>query len=156
MFPVDIASLALAEGQLPLRPAQLVAPVVDETFVSGEELLAALLSGGTVVAYGGVSIEGEQGFIVPMIGLFLMENKVLRGWQLRTRPKEGGCDFRHIDTAKEPLEEIPFPNYMVYFVGTSDRTIVEENADREALLAHARFILPFISDDGPPAGIDWH
>ena len=155
MFPVDIGSLTLPNGELPPRPASLRAPTGNSN--STTDMLSELLLNRKVAAFGGISIKGEMGYFVPMIGVFQLdvESLALRGWLMRTHPENSSCNFRFIDTSKEPLSELPFPNTMVYFVGESDEAIINSDARQDELLAIARFIPPFISDEGPPAGIDW-
>jgi hypothetical protein len=152
---MDIQSILPQKGVVPPRPTTLKHPdglAATQT----DEVVIELLKGGRVAAYGGLSLLGDSGHIVYMVGLLQAKDENLKGWTLAIgHPNQEKPDFNRIDTTTAPLTELPFPNTMTYFVGEADEKLIAANVPPEELQAAARFILPFISDEGPPQGIDW-
>jgi hypothetical protein len=152
---LDIAEIQPRPGVLPPRPASLIrqeAPIADTT----DDSVVELLKGGKVSVYGGYSLIGERGSFVYMVGILQLKDENLFGWVLSIgHPGHQPPDFRRIDTRSAPLKELPFPNTITYFVCEGREVLVAADVKMDELKAVARFVLPFISDEGPPKGIDW-
>ncbi len=155
---MNIQSILPQKGVLPPRPTTLRQPQ-NLRATQTDEAIVELLEGGKAVAYGGLSLVGEAGYIVYVVGFLQAkdgQSGQVKGWTLAIgHPEQENPDFRHVDTTVAPLTEWPFPNTMTFFVGEAEEKLVVADASADELQAAARFILPFISDDGPPKGIDW-
>ena len=152
---MDIETILPKEGVVPPRPATLRRPQ-NLAATQTDDAVIELLKNGKVAAYGGLSLLGENGSIVCVIGLLQAKDEQLKGWTLAIgHPKQEKPDFNRIDTTVAPLTELPVPDTMTYFVGEADEKLIAADASPEELQAAARFILPFISVEGPPKGIDW-
>lgn len=152
---LNISEILPRLGVIPPRPATLKHPD-GISATQTDDAVMELLEDGRVAAYGGLSLLGDSGHIVYVIGLLQAKDGNLKGWTLAIgHPEQEKPDFNHIDTMVAPLIELPFPNTMTYFVGEADEKLVAADVSPDELKAAARFILPFISDEGPPKGIDW-
>jgi hypothetical protein len=142
-------------GILPPRPETLIkqeVPIADST----DNSVISLLQNGKVTVYGGLSLIGPLGNFVYMVGVLQAKDENLFGWTLSIgHPDHEHPDFQRIDTTAAQLTELPFPNTMAYFVSEGDQRLVAGDVPSDDLKAVARFVLPFISDEGPPKGIDW-
>jgi len=152
---VNLYSIRPEKGVIPKRPTYLRRPSVVEAS-SRDDAVIELLQNGKIAVYGGISLLGEFGTIVCKIGFLQLKDEILRGWLLAiNHPEEETANFKYVDTSSAPLTEIPFPDTIVYFAGEADESLIAPDASLEELKSVARFILPFISDEGPPDGIDW-
>ena len=149
------------ENQLPPRPVALQ-PFTSRSGTHDDEAMTRL-ENNEAIAIGGLSLIGDAGHMVCVIGLIKLvasengENS-LCGWSLHlNHPNVKFRQLRFFDTNVDGGDdiELPLPNCMVYFSSSIDSTIVEETADADTLQAIAHFIVPFVSDAGPPKGIDW-
>ena len=156
---MQLASLLSGNGDLPFRPAGLSKPdcvirsdVLAEQFT---DIAGQLLDLGRAIVIGGVSLMGDEGHIVPMVtAIQVLPGDNLKGWNLAIH--DGQPTLRHFDTTGKSLDQDPLPNLMVYFVGVLTREeILDRDASQDEISGIVRFILPFISDEGPPQGIDW-
>jgi hypothetical protein len=126
-----------------------------------EEVCRRIEAGKTVVL-AGLSLVGKQGAMVAVVGIIRKgsttpEGMHVHGWSFNAgHPEERFRMLRYFDTERS-TEDIcfPVPNCMVYFGCDTDPSLVEEDADAEVLQQIVRFVMPFISDAGPPKGIDW-
>ena len=142
-------------GVIPPRPPSLQRSTKFAES-SNDEVAFDLFAAGKAVAFGGISLIGNQGYVVYMIGFLQVKNEHIHGWSLVIgHPEKKVPDFSFIDTTVAPLTEFPFPNVITYFVCQVDENLLMADASQEQLEAAARFILAFISDEGPPDGIDW-
>lgn len=107
------------------------------------------------MACGGISIIRERGNIVRIISLLQIKNENLQGWVFTLGHPEKEPGFEFIDATMGSLNELPFPNCMTYFVGEVDEVILQKDTPSEELENIGQFIIHFISDEGPPTGIDW-
>lgn len=115
----------------------------------------SFLTSGKVIVYGGLSVIGPREAFVYMVGVLQSRGRVLSGWTLSIgHPDQEEPDFCRIDTSKKELTELPFPNTMAYFVCEGDERLVAADVPQDELKAIVRFVLSFISDNGPPEGID--
>lgn len=153
---VSLRFIQQQEGSLPPRPKCLKQPS-GLSVTSNDDVGIALMESGKGAALGGLSIIGEEGYMVFVISLLQSKNQELFGWLLTIGhpDKKGEFCLEVIDTTKKPLSELPFPNTMTYFVGEIDKKILKANTSQKELEDVARFIFSFISDEGPPEGIDW-
>jgi tRNA A37 threonylcarbamoyladenosine synthetase subunit TsaC/SUA5/YrdC len=133
------------------RPQNLVATEIHDAVIE-------LLKSGKVVAYGGLSLFGENDD-EPVCIVGILQGKGLdnlKGWILTFgNPEKEMPVFKHIDTAVESLIEDPFPTAMTCFVGEADEKLSAADASLEELQAVARFILPFIEEGDMLQGIEW-
>jgi len=150
----------LSEGQLPVRPTML--KKFDAVVGTYEAEVLQRLENGKTVVIGGLSLVGEKMYIVPSIGIMqLTEHKPegahLKGWALHLgHPDEKFRKLCYFDTSQSVEDvELPLPNYLVYFACEIDPEFNQEDVDAEVLMRIAQFVLPFISDSGPPKDIDW-
>ena len=150
-------------GQLPARPAELAH---IEGLSAGDLDNAAVqrMLAGKAIVIGGLSLIGEQGAMVAVVGIIKFGTKTddgthVRGWSLHLgHPDESLRQMCYFDT--EHFEEegscpLPLPNCMVYFVCEADPALAEEGTEEDTLTRIVHFVVPFISDSGPPKGIDW-
>lgn len=142
------------KGIIPARPRSLSKPPGVETD-STLDAVVRLIEQGKAVAFGGVSIIGKEGCLVYVIGLLKVNGQSLQGWMLYIDHPEKDSDFNFIDSSRSPLNELPFPNTITYFVAEADESLIRPDAPQQELQDIARFVVAFISDDGPPEGIDW-
>ena len=143
------------DGVIPPRPTCLQHPTVRRG-LSIDEAIAEIIEEGKAIALGGISVIGERLYVVSVISLLQMKDRVLRGWPLAIgHPEKEELEFDLVDTSVSFPAEYPFPSTMIYFVAEADEKVVAVDAPAEELQAIARFVLPFISDEGPPRGIDW-
>lgn len=154
-FPIPVPP----EGVLPKRPSVLQKIDVASTY--DEEFVNRILSGKTLVV-AGASLIGKEGYIVATIGILRQTTARpeggynIKGWSAQLgHPDERFRQFCHFDTEKGTDVPLPVPNYMVYFACETDHVLVEDDATAETLTEIAHFVAPFISDMGPPEGIDW-
>ncbi len=152
---LNLDAIKPQEGVLPPRPASLRHPT-DLQATQTDVAVVEILEAGKAVVCGGLSLIGEEGYMVYVISLLQMKDENLHGWFLALgHPDKEEPDFEFIDTTVTPLTELPFPNCMTYFVGEVDVNILKADALPEDLEGIARFVISFISDEGPPKGIDW-
>jgi hypothetical protein len=151
VFPISAREIRPKKGTLPNRPTSLKPLPSDDTRVDANAPLAT----SKTVAIGGISIIGEKGYITPVITLFQIKEGNLTGWTLVTNPNNSSMHLKYFDASNESFIESYFPNTIVYFTGEVDTLTTMQNFSREELVAIARFISAFISDDGPPKEIDW-
>lgn len=125
------------------------------------EALQRLENGKTVVI-GGLSLIGEKMYMVPTVGIIQLtkrepEGGDMRGWALHLgHPDEKFRKLCYFDTAQSAEDmALPLPNYLIYFACEINTEFTQEDADAETLMQIAHFVVPFISDAGPPKGIDW-
>lgn len=147
-------------GQLPIRPVAL--KKFDAVINTYDVEASQRLENGKTVVVGGLSLIGEMGQIVGVVGIIRIstitpEGAHLKGWSLHIgHPNEKFRILRHFDTERSVEDTLlPLPNCMVYFACETDQALAEEDADAEVLMQIAHFVPPFISDAGPPEGIDW-
>lgn len=136
------------------RPACLMEP---DGANSTNDLTIQLLSTNKITIVGGVSLIGTKMWVVPVIGILQMYKQGFwRGWSLYIGHPDNELAFTWVDSEQTPMQEVPVANTMIYFVGTSEQTsLVLADASLDDLTALARFVFPFISDEGPPKGVDW-
>lgn len=142
------------KGILPLRPASLKHPTGLKA-TRTEAAVIEILATGKAVACGGISIIGHRGHIVRIISLLQIKDKNFHGWLFTQGHPNKKPGFEFIDATIGSLNELPFPDYMTYFVGEVDKAILQKDILVEELESITQFIIPFISNDGPPTGIDW-
>lgn len=152
---LDIQAFAPQAGVVPPRPASLWFPE-DTRGMSTDDAVISLLEAGRVVVIGGFSLLGEKGLMVWLVSVLQKHEDNLRGWLFTSNhPGEEGPALDHVDSSIKPLEKLPVPNVMVYFVGETSEDRVRAEAPQDDIQNLVRFVLPFISDEGPPKGIDW-
>ncbi|MEK7602365.1 MAG: hypothetical protein AAB472_02675 [Patescibacteria group bacterium] len=140
---------------IPPRPATLE-PHGLITMHQYEDIYVELLKRNETVAVGGISIVGAEGTIVPIISILQIVRSEMVGWTLvMNHPYHSSHDFLRVDAIHMPLDVLPFPQTMTYFVGKADARLVDANVPKEDLQSVVAFILAFLSDEGPPKGIDW-
>jgi hypothetical protein len=123
--------------------------------MSLDDATLAVLDTGKPAAFGGVSLLGDSSVIIH-IGVLQVQVGRLHGWHLAIGdPNRQPAAFVYIDTAIAPVDDLPFPTFKTYFVGEGDIKLMRRDISPKELTAIARFILAFINDDGPPAGIQW-
>ncbi|HWP61295.1 MAG TPA: hypothetical protein VN495_01700 [Candidatus Paceibacterota bacterium] len=119
-------------------------------------MIFKLIASGKYIAIGGLSLVGSAAHEVRIVMFFQINDGDVQGWKLSIgHPDDPEPDFRYIETREVELAKWPFPNAAVYFVGEVDPRLVSETAPPVLLSEAARFIIPFINEDGPPEGIDW-
>lgn len=150
----------LVEGQLPIRPAAL--KKFDASIGTYDTEAMHRIENGKTVVIGGLSLVGESGYMVLVVGIIKTgavtpDGAHLKGWSLHLgHPDEKFRMLRHFNTEQSVKDVcLPLPNYLVYFACETDSAFTEEDADAEVLTQIAHFVVPFISDAGPPKGIDW-
>ena len=156
-----IAVTEPVKNQLPPRPAVLL-PFANRAGTYDEEAMTRLENNESI-AIGGLSLLGDAGYMVCVVGLFRLitddaGETSLRGWSLHlNHPDVQFRQLRFFDTNVHNASdiELPLPNCIVYFSSSVDPTMVEETADAGTLQEITHFIVPFVSDEGPPKGIDW-
>lgn len=148
------------EGQLPIRPTVL--KKFDDVVGTYDAEAMQRIENGKTVVIGGLSLVGESGYMVPVVGIIKTgavteDSTHLKGWSLHLgHPDEKFRMLRHFNT-EQSIEDVclPLPNCIVYFACETDSALIEEDADAETLMQIAHFVVPFINDDGPPKNIDW-
>ena len=151
---LDLKKISLEDDEVPLRPSWITPPT-PVAATSIDEAIAEIIESGKPVVFGGISLIGAKGYIVTEIGMTQIKDGNPRGWFLSLgHPDKDPPDFVYADP-DHPLDDFPFPNTITYFVGVGDEQFLEKDAPQEELEAMARFVLAFISDSGPPEGIDW-
>ncbi len=149
-----------AKDQLPARPTVLQ-PFPSRVGTYDDEA-ATRLENKEAIVIAGLSLIGDAGYMVGVIGTMSVittddgENH-LRGWSLHlNHPDVQFRQLRYFDSSQTDEDiELPLPNCMVYFSSLVDATMTEETADAETLLQIVYFTASFITDEGPPKGIDW-
>lgn len=157
---------------IPPRPSFLVPPAASS--LNNQDAAGLLLTLGKVTVIGGVSLMGDQGYIVTTFSVIRLlvqppaPENVSPDDEHRYAPYQHiigwTISYGHPDNDEPKWEwydshtatEMPVPTLMFYFVGEcTDDTLVTIEADQEKLKKVDAFLRPFISDDGPPAEIDW-
>ena len=144
----------IAYEGLPPRPAFLLRPPDDDS--SSAQRVARLLWEGKTVVVGGISLIGADMYVVPIISVLRLpkHHGMLHGWALAIGHPVKALAFDYFDVSKgQPADFMP--NAIVYFIGETEERFASEDAPEDALIAIARFVFPFISDEGPPKDIDW-
>lgn len=120
------------------------------------------LAQGTVVALGGLSLVGESGDTVSTMGIIGLgdetpEGYELKGWSLHAgHPEPNFRLLRYFDTGISTDDVLlPFPNTICFFGSEADSKLLDPTTDLEVLKQIMYFISQFISDDGPPEGVEW-
>jgi hypothetical protein len=151
---MEISIDDLNGNPLPPRPAFLLR--LEQSDGSTDDLAIKALSAGKIVIVGGVSLIDEPMYVVPIISVLQIPvGGTLRGWSIAIGHPRKTLGFEFFDAETE-LSELPFPTLMTYFVGQTEQAdLITEAACQDDLLALTRFVLPFISDEGPPKDIDW-
>lgn len=142
------------DGKIPARPEFLLRPDHSERHAAAI-IADSLLTGKTIVV-GGISFIGASMKLVPTISIARLVNGVLRGNTLSIGHPTHELGFRPFDvnTTDYATSDI-LPDGMVYFVGVTEPRFANEDAPEAELICIARFVFPFISDEGPPKGTHW-
>jgi hypothetical protein len=133
-------------GEVPPRPAFLNKP---NSIGSADAVALHLFRTGAITVIGGVAVDNDGG-VLPVVSILLFHMHRLCGWTL------SGDELIFVDTDKAPITVLPVPNLLTYFVATTDDvSLVTEAASKDQLKSMVEFVYVFISDEGPPAGVDW-
>jgi len=149
---------------LPERPASLIRGD-DSLGHTYDDMACSMFDQQRIVIMAGISIIGSEGYIVTTISIVKPfpyasnpEQGRLVGWSISfgfpgNEPKLVSFDS---DSKDHPLPDVFLPTTIVYFAATSDdESLVTSEASQEELKKIVRFATAFVSDDGPPKGIDW-
>jgi hypothetical protein len=112
--------------------------------------------GAMVIA--GLNLIGKQGYICPTVSIISAnrESGEMFGWCLclgnpEARPKDTPYYFTTSNEKGEStVRDTEIPNTIVYFQAEVDVTLAGQEANLEKLDEVFAYVLPYISDDGPP------
>ena len=123
--------------QLPKMP-QSISPL-DENDVD----VAVLL--------GGLSILGSKGYMCPIVTLMMGNEEDAWGWSLCLgNPEQKTEEPYYFQLKKNTVRGTEIPNTMIYYQAKVDKSLLAENVDKKVLEEIIAYVLPHISDDGPP------
>lgn len=98
----------------------------------------------------GVSIVGEKGYICRTVTLLMGDQDHMYGWSLLLgHPDFPGVPY-FFDTAMKSAKGTELPNSMQFYQAAVDKRMVCKDAPIEDLQRIFAYVLPHISDDGPP------
>jgi len=126
---------------LPAKPTT-VFPLPDE---------ASPQASAIALVVGGLSLIGDEGYICRTVTLMMGDERHLYGWSLTLgHPDYAGVPY-FFDTAEPGMARgIEIPNTMAYFQAAADATLARKDAPANMLDSVFAYVLPHISDDGPP------
>jgi hypothetical protein len=130
----------MKQAHLPKKPESL------KLISSPEEL-------GPAAVIGGISLIGGDGYMCPVITL--IENididNELSGWSLCLGLPGQKNEAYYFSTKLNTQRGTEIPNAMVYFIAGISQELIRENADQKEIEKIIAYVLPHISDEGPPA-----
>ena len=102
------------------------------------------------VVIGGLSILGDTGYISPVVTILLNHPKKTAGWCLCLGYPEAPKEPYYFDVKEKTHKGLELPNCMTFFEAKIDPAMAEPNADQKRIDAIMNYVLPHISDAGPP------
>ena len=104
---LNLDAIKPQEGVLPPRPASLRRPT-DLQATQTDEAVVEILNAGKAVVCGGLSLIGEEGYMVSVISLLQVKDENLHGWFLALgHPYKEEPDFeKRNDKYKMIVEEL--------------------------------------------------
>ncbi len=128
-----------------------VLPVMPESIQVQTEGEESELQPGEAVVIGGLSLVGDRGSICRTVTLLSGDGENLFGWSLTLgMPGQPETFYRFSMAEPETMKGIEIPNVMTYFQAKVDPRLIDLDVPPDNLDAVAAYVLPHISDAGPP------